>query len=243
MRTKSTKPILQVSDVTFSYPEFTVLRDVSFSLNKGDFAAFIGANGAGKSTLFDLILGNKKADKGEIVIMGQPLKEFCCWHKIGYVPQLKQFNQGFPATVFEIVATGLYSELGLFGRISASHKERIKAALKAVDMLEYSHRLIGQLSGGQQQRVMIAKVLAANAELILLDEPSAGIDSCTAANISALLSKLNKERNITIAIITHDLPKIVAYTNRVFSINNFTLQEISHEHHSHISHQNIRSEI
>lgn len=220
--------IIKISGLSFSYRQNTVLKNVRFSANAGDFIAITGANGAGKSTFFNLLLGNLKADSGEIFIKGIPLKNFKDFSSIVYLSQLKNFNEGFPATVEEIVSTGLMGK-----KHCENKKEEIESALEKVNMTEYKKRLIGNLSGGQQQRVMIAKALVADAEIMLLDEPSAGLDSSTIAELYRLLKDINVKRNITILMITHDLEKVQHYASRFYCIEHTDMMEVAPDQIKH----------
>lgn len=159
--------ILKVEHLNFDYSDASVLRDVTFTLKRGDFLGIIGANGAGKSTLIKLILGMLPYDNGTIQLFGGDLKS--ARSRIGYVAQkANSFNSDFPATVKEVVAANLYSKAGLFKRIGKKYDAQVKKALHQVGMAEYENRLIGKLSGGQQQRVFIARALVNEPELLFM---------------------------------------------------------------------------
>ena len=158
--------------------------------------------------------------KGKIKLFNEELSKSKDLNKIGYVPQISlSSNATFPATVEEIVMTNLYSKIGFMKFPKKEHKEKVKEVLKKVNMQDYSKRLIGNLSGGQQQRVMIAKALVSDPKVIILDEPTTGIDAASEKSLYALLNKLNKESKITIIIVSHDFEKISQYTNKIFSVN------------------------
>lgn len=213
--------IIEVSNVSFGYTDELVLDHVSLNVHKGDYLGIVGPNGGGKSTLLKLMVGLQKPAQGTIKLFGEDITKFKDWSKIGYVSQhVAHIDQNFPMTVEEIVMMGRYPKLGLFGFPTKKDKEAVKEALRQVEMLQYRYRLIGDLSGGQQQRVFIARALAAKPELIVLDEPTVGIDMKTQKQFYALLHKLNTELNITLILVLHELDIIsqeateIAYVNR-----------------------------
>ena len=200
------KEILKVDNLCFDYPDISLLRDVSFTVQKGDFLGIIGANGAGKSTLIKLILGLLKKDAGEIKLFTD---------KIGYVAQkANSFNTDFPATVREVVMANLYKSVGLFKRYKKSDEEKMKTALARVGMAGYENRMIGKLSGGQQQRVFIARALIAEPELLLMDEPTVGVDAQSVHAIMELAAELNRQ-GIAIVMTNHDTPTLVQASNKL----------------------------
>lgn len=205
--------ILKVEHLNFDYSDASVLRDVTFTLKRGDFLGIIGANGAGKSTLIKLILGMLPYNNGTIQLFGRDLKS--ARSRIGYVAQkANSFNSDFPATVKEVVAANLYSKAGLFKRIGKKYDPQVKKALQQVGMAEYENRLIGKLSGGQQQRVFIARALVNEPELLFMDEPTVGIDAQSVRAIMSLISELNKS-GITIVMTNHDTPALVQASNKL----------------------------
>lgn len=207
--------ILKVKNLNFEYSDTVVLRNVNFTLNRGDCLGIIGSNGAGKSTLMKLILGMLEgAGTGsEITVFGGSLKENR--PRIGYVAQkAASFNNDFPATVREVVMSNLYPRMGLFKRYKKEHEDKLHKALKQVGMEEYEHRLIGRLSGGQQQRVFIARALISEPELLLLDEPTVGVDAQSVKSIMALIKSLN-EKGLTIVMTNHDTPTLVQASNKL----------------------------
>lgn len=214
--------ILEVKNLSFSYSDEEVFRDISFKIEKGDFLGIIGSNGAGKSTLIKLILGLLPADSGEIYLFGQARGEFRDYSKIGYVSQkAASFNSGFPTTVREAVSANLYSRKG-FRPFDAERKraerEKTDKALEEAGMLKYSGRLIGRLSGGQQQRVFIARALVSEPELIFLDEPTVGVDSQSVDSITEIITGLNK-RGISIVMTNHDTPSLVNISNKLLVLS------------------------
>lgn len=207
------KEIVKVEHLTFEYSDAAVLRDVTFTLNRGDFLGIIGANGAGKSTLIKLMLGMLQCDSGSIELFGGSIK--AARAKIGYVAQkAASFNSSFPATVREVVMSNLYPKTGLFRRYKKEHEQRLHAVLKQVGMEDHADRLIGKLSGGQQQRVFIARALIGEPELLFMDEPTVGVDAQSVHSIMQLIKKLNDD-GLTIIMTNHDTPTLVEASNKL----------------------------
>jgi len=220
------REIVNVENISFSYGRGNILEDVSTAIHEGDFIGIVGPNGSGKSTLLKLLLGIIKPQKGTIKYFGTELAKFSDRGKIGYIPQkATSFNQGFPATVEEVVAANLYPEIGLAGRIKKEHREKVYEALDTVRMLEYKNRIIGRLSGGQQQRVFIAKALVSSPSIIFMDEPTVGIDHKSEENFYELMEYLNKNKGITLVMVTHDIGAISRKVNRVLCLSEGRLFE------------------
>ncbi|GAB6933140.1 metal ABC transporter ATP-binding protein [Calditerricola satsumensis] len=214
------KPVVDVQNVSFSYGDRLVLEDVNLTVERGAFVGLVGPNGGGKSTLIKLILGLLKPDRGEIRLFGQPLERFRAWTKIGYVSQkANSFNSGFPATVFEVVAMGLFGKMGLFKWMGKREKEKVYQTLEWVGMAEYARQPIGKLSGGQQQRVFIARALVADPELLILDEPTVGVDEQSVAQFFALLASMRRELGLTLLLVSHDIGAITSMVDRVACLN------------------------
>lgn len=218
--------IIRIENVSFGYGRTNVLEDVSVSVNDGDFLGIVGPNGSGKSTLLKIFLGLVKPQKGSVRVFGTDINRFSRWGSIGYIPQkATSFNQGFPATVEEVVSANLYPIIGLAGRVGKVHREKVDEALRTVDMLEYKDRLIGRLSGGQQQRVFIAKALVSDPKVIFMDEPTVGIDQKSEESFYELMDSLNKTRGITLVLVTHDIGAIDKRVNRVLCLSDGRLHE------------------
>lgn len=213
------RTIIELDGVCFSYTGEEVIKDVSLEIHKGDYLGIIGPNGGGKSTLLKLMLGILKPNKGAIRLFGVGLEEFRNWPKIGYVPQRAHIEMNFPATVEEVVAMGRYGKRGLFHFPSKEDKEQTLLALRRVDMLGFKSRRIGDLSGGQQQRVFIARALAAEPEVIFLDEPTVGVDIKTQKQFYNLLRKLNKDLNLTLILSSHELDVVAHEATELVYIN------------------------
>lgn len=212
--------IIKVSNVSYTYDRLKVLKDVNLTINRGDFLGLIGPNGSGKSTLIKLILQLLKLQQGEIMLFNEGINKFVNWEKIGYVSQkAASFNSGFPATVFEVVASGLTKKLGLFKRLKKDHYDEINDAIAAVDMLEFKQKNLGSLSGGQQQRVFIARALVSKPELLILDEPTVGIDIENVQTFYNLLASLNKQLKLTMLVVTHDLDSVINKLSHIAFLN------------------------
>ncbi|EKN63601.1 cation ABC transporter ATP-binding protein [Neobacillus bataviensis LMG 21833] len=212
--------IIEINHLSYRYERDTVLENINMSIPDGSFLAIVGPNGSGKSTLLKLILGLLKPQKGEILLFGQNINKFKDWQKIGYVSQkANSFNSGFPATVFEVVASGLTKRLGLFTFFKKEHAKKVNEALDAVGMKRFSGRNIGELSGGQQQRVFIARALVSEPSLLILDEPTVGVDAENVQSFYQMLGELNKNRDITLLLVTHDIGTISDRVTHVACLN------------------------
>jgi len=210
MRMKQTQKIIDIKNINFEYAETKVLENVNLEVYKGDFLGLVGPNGSGKTTLLRIILGLNKPKTGSIKLFGKKINKFKEYKKIGYVPQkATNIDQTFPATVEEIISTGTMAKV--------TFKE-IQTALKTVNMTQFANRKIGKLSGGQQQRVFIARAILTKPELIILDEPTTGIDKESRDSFYELLHKLNK-KGITIILVSHDTRTITKYVTKVACLN------------------------
>lgn len=241
--------VIEAYDLEFSYGQNLIFSQVNFNMKKGDFVSLIGANGSGKSTLLNLLLGEKSPTNGKIRLFNESIEDYKDWSRIGYVPQTGfGFSKDFPASCEEIVRTSLFPEIGLFKPANKEHRDRVIKALELVNMQDYAKRLVGELSGGQIQRVMIARVLVNNPDIMILDEPTTGIDAETVRLLYELLWKLNREKKITIVMVTHDTPNTIDYSNRIMCLEEGSLleldkvdlkKELEHRHtHPELNNQN-----
>lgn len=213
-------PFIKIEHVNFQYEHALILKDITLNVEEGDFLTIIGPNGSGKSTLLKLILGLLKPTTGVISLFGEPVSKFQHREWIGYVSQKSNaFNTGFPATVKEIVLSGLAKKKGLFKRYSLEDQQLALIALKAVEMEQFEKKNIGELSGGQQQRVFIARALISNPKLLILDEPTVGIDHQHVQSFYDMLTKLNREQNITMVLVTHDVDTVSDRISHVACLN------------------------
>ncbi|RLQ98205.1 metal ABC transporter ATP-binding protein [Falsibacillus albus] len=217
---KNSNLVIELKDISFRYERENVLEDINLEVPKGAFLGLVGPNGSGKSTLLKLILGLLKPQKGEVFLFGEKQSKFSGWDKIGFVSQkANSFNSGFPATVYEVVASGLTKKIGLFKFIDKNDKKQVTEAVKAVGMEAFLHRNIGELSGGQQQRVFIARAIVSSPEILILDEPTVGVDAKNVQSFYDMLDKLNHELGITLLLVTHDIGTISSKVTHVACLN------------------------
>lgn len=210
------KNIIEVHDLTVSYNKKPVLWDVDFDLPEGQLIGIIGPNGAGKSTLLKSIMGLLEPQSGYVKVWDKNIEQ--AKSRISYVPQRESVDWDFPASVFDIALMGRYQEKGLFKRITKEDKEIALSALKQVNLTDFIHRQISELSGGQQQRTFLARALAQNADLYLMDEPFAGVDAASEASIIELLKEM-KAQGKTIIVVHHDLQSAPEYFDWMIMLN------------------------
>jgi manganese/iron transport system ATP-binding protein len=209
------QPVLDVSHLTVRYNGRVALEDVTFHLHEGERIAIVGPNGAGKSTLIKTIAGVLQPHSGEVNIFGsRPRKHVC----IGYIPQRSQVDWNFPVSVADVVMMGRSAKLGPFNWPHKKDWEVVQHALETVELANLSKRQISQLSGGQQQRMFIARALAQEAELMLMDEPLTGLDAPSQEGILTLLDRLKREK-VTVMVATHDLDQAAEHFDRIMLLN------------------------
>lgn len=209
------QPILDVRHLSVLYDTHKALDNLTFHLHSGERVAVIGPNGAGKSTLFKVVAGVLPPTQGKVSVFGsQPAGHVC----IGYVPQRSQVDWNFPVTVYDVVMMGRIAKMGLLGWPQARDHEQVRSALATVTLETLAKRQIGELSGGQQQRMFIARALAQEAELMLMDEPLAGLDVPSQEEILSLLNTLQGQR-VTVMVATHDLDQAARHFDRVMLLN------------------------
>jgi manganese/zinc/iron transport system ATP- binding protein len=209
-------PALTVQHLTVAYHQAPVLWDVSWTSPASGLVAIVGPNGAGKSTLLKAVLGLVPRLSGEVRVFGLTLDQ--ARRRIGYLPQRASVDWDFPATALQVVAQGRYPRVGWLRPLPRAERERARAALAEVGMAEFADRQIGQLSGGQQQRVFLARALALEADLYLMDEPFAGVDAATERAIVEVLRRLAAEGRTVIAV-HHDLATAPQYFEHVLLLN------------------------
>ncbi len=207
---------LSIKGLTVAYGATPAVFSMETAFPTGSMTAIIGPNGAGKSTLLKAALGLLPTVAGSVQFFGGPLSHNRA--RVAYVPQRASIDWDFPTRAIDVVLMGLYGELGLLGRIKGDHKRRARAALARVGMADFETRQIGQLSGGQQQRVFLARALAQEADLYLLDEPFAGVDAATEAAIIEVLHAL-RSAGKTVVVVHHDLSTVEEYFDRVLILN------------------------
>ena len=216
---------ISIENLSFHYTGTPVLDQVNLEVKDGDYAILTGENGSGKSTFLKLLLGELKAQEGSIKVNGKDISATFGKGDLGYVPQNSiSRNQNFPATVEEIMMTGIYS---------SSWRARFRAKkeiprLKAVraEMEEYWKRRIGERSGGQQQRVMLARALVGNPKILILDEPTTGMDTVSVKTLARVLKKRNEEQGLTILMVTHGNSSEFKGANRFFRAEEWRIDEV-----------------
>ncbi|MDG5766575.1 metal ABC transporter ATP-binding protein [Balneolales bacterium ANBcel1] len=213
---QSVNPPVEVHDLTIAYDQKPVLWDIDFELPKAKLTAIVGPNGAGKSTLIKAAMGLIPSSSGYTLIYGKPLEKQR--RNVAYVPQRESVDWNFPISVMDVVLMGRYPHLRLFRRPRRKDREIAADALRQVGMEEYAKRQISQLSGGQQQRVFLARALAQDADIYLLDEPMAGVDAATETVIFDKLKEL-RDRNKTVVVVHHDLQNIPDHFDWVMLLN------------------------
>lgn len=221
MMKKETVPVIEINQLSFQYAlHKPVLEDIQLSMHQGEFLGLVGPNGSGKSTLIKLILGLLSPNQGEIKLFGQPAHQFSDWSKIGYVSQkANSFNSSFPATVFEVVSTGLYGQMGLFKWLGKREKKRIFETLELVGLADCAQQNIGKLSGGQQQRTFIARALVSRPKLLILDEPTVGVDQESVNRFFDLIEYLHQHEGLSILLVSHDIGVITTKVDTIACLN------------------------
>ncbi|ART80491.1 manganese/iron ABC transporter ATP-binding protein [Oceanisphaera avium] len=214
---------LKVSEVTVTYRNgHTALRDASFAIPTGTIAALVGVNGSGKSTLFKAIMGFVRLAKGEISVLGMSVDAALRQNLVAYVPQSEEVDWNFPVLVEDVVMMGRYGHMGWLRRPKKADHEAVSQALARVNMTEFRKRQIGELSGGQKKRVFLARALAQNGQIILLDEPFTGVDVKTEDQIINLLRELREEGRVML-VSTHNLGSVPEFCDRTVLIKGTVL--------------------
>ena len=209
------EPIVEIKDVWLSFKGRPVLEAVDLRLDEGDYLGLIGPNGSGKSTLLRVILGLLSPDRGSVRVLGETPAR--ARGRIGYVPQYTRFDAGFPVNVLEVVLMGRIGSRSLFRRPSQGDRDVALSCLDKVEMGDQAERQIGRLSGGELQRVMIARALAVQPLLLLLDEPTASLDTRVGVSVFELLKELAEE--VTLVLVSHDVGVISRYVKTVACLN------------------------
>ncbi|GLW32932.1 metal ABC transporter ATP-binding protein [Actinoplanes regularis] len=235
--------VIEVRHMAAGYDGREILRDVSLRVAPGDVVAVLGANGSGKSTLIRTILGLVPVRRGEIDLFGTPQQRFRQWERIGYVPQRLGAGSGVPATVGEVVASGRLARRGLFRLPGAADRTAVREALDAVGLLDRIGDPVGTLSGGQQQRTLIARALAGKPDLLVLDEPTAGVDAASQEAFAGALTRFAGNGG-TILLILHELGPLRPLIGRAVVVHD---GRIAHEgvppepagHHAEPGHDHV----
>lgn len=206
--------VLACQDLAFSYDGKDVLKGVNFTLKQGEYLCIVGENGSGKTTLMKGLLRLNKPTKGKIVT-GDGLKP----NEIGYLPQQTQIQRDFPASVYEVVLSGCLNSMGRRLFYGKKHKQLVIDNLEALDILSLKNKCYRELSGGQQQRVLLARALCATQKMLLLDEPVTGLDPVAAEEFYRMIEKLNREKGITIIMVSHDVKGVVSHASHVLHLD------------------------
>ncbi len=212
-------PIIQLKGVTVTYGTVQALEDVNLTVPEGAFLAIIGPNGAGKTTLVRTILGLVKPLRGEVLVFGRPATALGRLRReIGYVPQMHTVDLRFPVLVEDVVMMGRYARLGLFRRPGEADRAAVERAMARVGVTDLRRRPLGDLSGGQRQRVFLARALATEPRLLVLDEPTTGVDAHTSRSLYELLRDFQQE-GITVLMVSHDIGVVSQYVDGVACVN------------------------
>ena len=214
---------ITANDVTVTYRNgHTALRNASFEIPTGTITALVGVNGAGKSTLFKAIMGFVPAAKGEITVLGMPVKDALRQNIVAYVPQSEEVDWSFPVLVEDVVMMGRYGHMGFLRRPKQTDHEAVTSALERVNMIDFRHRQIGELSGGQRKRVFLARALAQEGKVVLLDEPFTGVDVQTEDAIITLLGEMRDEGRVML-VSTHNLGSVPEFCDRTVLVKETVL--------------------
>ena len=209
------REVILLEDVWFQYDGVPVLEGINLSVREQDFIGIIGPNGGGKTTLLSIMLGLMEPSRGCVSILGRAPR--AARRFVGYVPQYTEFDHAFPISVWDVAMMGRLGRRGLLRRYSEEDKLAVEDILRQVDMLGYRDRQIGRLSGGERQRVYVARALASDPKILLLDEPTASVDTRVVGSIYELLRELN--RQVTIILVSHDIGVVSSYVKTVACLN------------------------
>jgi zinc transport system ATP-binding protein len=211
---------VRFNETWFSYNSEPVVRDINFSITPGEFAAILGPNGSGKTTLMKLALGLLTPTSGQVLLFGQPAESFTDWHRVGYVPQRTQATESrFPASVREIVNFGAYSRFSPFAIFKRKNVARVDEAMEMAGIHHLAERRVSDLSVGQQQRMLIARSLVRRPDLLVMDEPVAGIDAAGEEQFHTIMRRLNRDLGITIVMVSHDIGAVMREATTCACIN------------------------
>lgn len=200
---------VSINNLNFSYSQIPVLKNCNLNVDVGEFTVILGGNGSGKSTLIKLMLGELKNNSGEIKILGKNIEDYVSFKDIGYVPQINIVNKiAFPITCLELVSLNLYEEFGLIKIPKKNHYQKAKDILKKMGMESYINTPVNELSGGLAQRAMISKAMINDPKILILDEPTAGVDKYSKDHFFETIDFLSKKFNVTIIMVTHELKEM-----------------------------------
>lgn len=212
--------MIKFEEVTVAFARRVALENISFVLNRGEFLGVIGPNGSGKTTLLKVIMGLVRPVQGRVTVLGVSGKNLGrVRNKIGYLPQRKPIDPDFPTTAFDVVLMGVYAGLSFWRWPGKREKERVFRALEAVGLSDFAFHTAGHLSGGQQQRLLLARALVMEPQLLLLDEPTSGVDVPSRRQLIQLVAKLHKELGLTTVYVTHELNEVVSLADRIMFLS------------------------
>lgn len=220
-------PVIEVAEASVAYDNRLVLRNLSLTVTPGEVVAILGANGSGKSTLVRAVLGLVPLSTGSVTLFGTPLRRFRQWSRVGYVPQRLGAGSGVPATVAEVVAAGRLSRRGVMRPLRSADRAAVATALRAVGLSDRADDSVSTLSGGQQQRVLIARALAGEPELLILDEPTAGVDAASQEAFADALQNFVERNGMTerngrrgtVLLVAHELGPLQPLISRAVVIH------------------------
>lgn len=205
--------LIRCENVSIGYEGQTVVKDLSFQIDAGDYLCIVGENGSGKSTLVKSLLGLKSVEKGQIVF-GDGLRQ----NEIGYLPQQTDVQKDFPASVYEVVLSGRLNSRGIRPFYTSADKKTAFEKMKMLGITDLSRQCFRDLSGGQKQRVLLARALCATKTLLLLDEPVTGLDPIVTAEFYELIQRINKESGIAVVMVSHDIESAVKYATHILHL-------------------------
>ncbi len=206
--------VISLEKVWVRYNDSVILEDVSLTVNTGEILSIVGPNGSGKSTLLRTIMGFKEPYQGTVTVLGKPPRK-APRGSIGYLPQKSTVDFTMPVSVFDVVAMARYAGKGMFERLNGEDRSRIEEVLKQVEMADKIGHHFGSLSEGQKQRVLIARALAVGPKILLLDEPSTGLDALAQDNFYQMLLSLRTSMNLTIVMVSHDIGAVSSIVDRL----------------------------
>ncbi|MDO5738451.1 MAG: metal ABC transporter ATP-binding protein [Eubacteriales bacterium] len=221
--------VIKIRGLDFSYTEDPVLKNLDLSLKRGQLMVLVGENGSGKSTLLKLLLGELKAEAGTIEVLGEDISKLRDYRKIGYVPQMNVVQKiAFPITCIELLSIAQYRELGFIKIPGKKHKLKASEILTQLGLKSYRNVPFNELSGGLQQRVMIARALIEDPEIIILDEPTAGIDQDSKEQFFQLIRDLNQERKLSMILVTHEIEMVTEKLgiNQIYKIAKGAIENV-----------------
>lgn len=255
MSVNQSQPYIELNDVGFIYPNSSpALQGISFSVYQGDYLGIIGPNGGGKTTLIRIILGLLHPTSGRVALFGKDHHDFKERYRIGYVPQrVTQEDKNFPATVFEVVRSGRIPRLGFFRGFTSKDLQVVEHSMELAGVTKYRDTRIGNLSGGERQRVFIARALANEPDVLILDEPTVGVDIGAQKKFYEFLGSLNRDQHLTIIFVSHDVDVVAGEIKTVLCLNHSlvchgeprsilnddVLKRLYGEHVTTISHQHV----